>query len=268
MSLLGAGNVTIAELAEFERRLRELSAELQAKALANSELEPGDTIVTSGVPKLSGFTVTSTTSKIVLGWNRAPIADLKRYEVQVSTSDGFGDSDTFFTRETSWTYTAGTSGVTYFFRVRARNFIEEVGPWTTTTTSTSSTPKLTETVDIAPAAVSVQAAAFTAASVALTNGAWVEVQTVTLTTLTTDDVVIQGVITFVGGTAVGTFRMLRDGVVVFNPVQSMFGTQTTSLLFADTTPIAGETVYSVECNPNQAGKTCVDRGIYCSAFKR
>ncbi len=229
MSLLGAGNVTSAEQAEFERRMRELQTQIEDKAPANSQIDPATALlIGQGVPQVSGLTLVSKVGAVVIAWSAVPITDLKRYEVQIATDGAFTtDVVTRFTRETKWTWDEGTAGRIYFFRIRARNIAESVGVYSNVLNGESGE---VQTIDVAAAAITTTLIAPNAVNnvaTALTEGVIVisdtvnrtSLQSVTLTTTSTNAVLLFAGMLFNSTTAGASIHSPsitdKDDVVLF-----------------------------------------------------
>ena len=104
-------------------------------------------------PQVSGLTLTGRIGKIAVDWNAVQISDLKRYEIQVSTSPYFISPSTFYTRSTDFTYRTGVIGTTYYIRVRARNIAEATGEWSG---GLNTTTRQVATEDVSLAAITTE----------------------------------------------------------------------------------------------------------------
>lgn len=119
-----------ASQAELDRRFQELSDRIDQRALANPE---ATTPTRSGgiPPAPSGITLVSNPAPgtITVKWNAVSISDLRRYEIQVSTSADFTNASTFSSGATTFTYDEGLPLTTYYVRARTINTSNNPSAW-------------------------------------------------------------------------------------------------------------------------------------------
>jgi hypothetical protein len=68
---------------------------------------------------------------LVLSWNDVNIQDLRYYEVQISTTATFANPTTLKAQDVFRSWDGGTASTTYYARVRARNFANQAGNFST-----------------------------------------------------------------------------------------------------------------------------------------
>jgi hypothetical protein len=129
---------------DLSEALRRLQQEQDRNARANSGASLNDLSLAGGTPPMvTGLTLVSNIGGIHVSWTGSTITDLKTYQIQISTNAVFtSDVVTKETRETEYRWDEGTSGVTYYIRVRTENVPGNTGPWgarVNTTTGTVAT---------------------------------------------------------------------------------------------------------------------------------
>lgn len=116
---------------ELELRLRRIEVELEKRVKSNLDSDSDEQgRGRSQPPQITGFAVTGRTpGTVTMGWNASQIPDLRRYQIQFAENGGFSvNAQTFNTRDTSYTFSTastqdGSSGTTFFTRVRVQNSI-------------------------------------------------------------------------------------------------------------------------------------------------
>jgi len=104
-----------------------LNVEIDRRALSNPDVGVNETQRAGGrPPAVQGLTLgqSSSVGSIQIRWSPVPIADLRRYEVEVATDPDFTglvEGSPFTTTRTGFEFTEGGPGETFFFRVRAVN---------------------------------------------------------------------------------------------------------------------------------------------------
>lgn len=138
---------------ELRRQLRQLEAEIENRTPANVAAlgQQGLARIGSRPPTPTGVQATPATGRILLTWNAVNVADLMRYEVQISTNPGLGAAETFYTGNNFFTWEKAVSGTTYYLRVRAVNTAGVAGAYSNIV---STAPKIVTSVDAPIASVS------------------------------------------------------------------------------------------------------------------
>jgi hypothetical protein len=113
-------------------------------------------------PQVTGLALEQSPGAIEASWDAAPIGDLKRYEIHVSTSAAFVEPLLRTTNATQFTYEEGTASTDYYVRVRAVNNGNQAGDWSLTETAQ---PGAVTAADIADGSIT----AIKLASNAVTN---------------------------------------------------------------------------------------------------
>lgn len=117
-------------VAELRRQLRQVERELDSRLPANISLSGLTSIRAGGrPPRPSGLQAQALTGRILLTWNVVNIADLMRYEVQISTNAALGGATTFTTGNNFFTFQQVTTGTTYYMRVRVLNTAGTPSEW-------------------------------------------------------------------------------------------------------------------------------------------
>ena len=126
----------------------------------------------AGTPRLGQVPIVKTLSlaqspgAIEATWDSVGIDDLKRYEVQISTSVAFVSPTTFNVRDTQFLYEQGVAGTTYYFRVRAVNASEVEGPYSATGSASPGDIDTSELADNSVTEPKIASNAVTAAKIA------------------------------------------------------------------------------------------------------
>lgn len=133
-------------VAELRRQLKQIEAEIENRTPANVTAlgQSGLARIGTRPPTPTGVQATPATGRILLTWNAVNIADLMRYEVQISTNEALGAAETFYTANTFFTYEKAVSGTTYYLRVRAVNTAGTAGSYSNIV---STAPKLVTVAD-------------------------------------------------------------------------------------------------------------------------
>lgn len=118
------------------------------------------------VPIVKTLSLTQSPGAIEATWDDVGIDDLKRYEVQISTSAAFVSPTTFTVRDTQFLYEQGTASTTYYFRVRAVNSAEVEGPYSATASGAPGDIDTSELADLSVTTAKLANNAVTAAKIA------------------------------------------------------------------------------------------------------
>lgn len=131
---------------ELRRQLKQLEAEIENRTPANVAAlgQQGLARIGSRPPTPTGVQATPATGRILLTWNAVNVADLMRYEVQISTNEALGAAETFYTGNNFFTWEKAVSGTTYYLRVRAVNTAGVAGAYSNIV---STAPKLVTVAD-------------------------------------------------------------------------------------------------------------------------
>lgn len=154
---MGSG-LTVHDLDAINRRLTRVEDALYQLGLTSPDSSGGR--VGGRPPAISGLTLTAQVDRIRVEWNAVNIADLKRYEVQVSSAASMASPETFYTTTNHFTYEGGNQGATLtptlaiddtdlvlsgssgtgttkYIRVRVQNRSDRVSPWSGTLNTTT-----------------------------------------------------------------------------------------------------------------------------------
>ena len=143
---------------ELELRLRRIEAALEGKINSNEDSD-STSGSRSSVPQVTGLRVTGQTpGSVSIAWNPVAIPNLRRYQVEFSTSFSFATKQSFNENSTSYTFstaseTGGGGGTTFFARVRAVNTFGQTGPYSIVLNLTTGQA---QTEDLAPGSVTAE----------------------------------------------------------------------------------------------------------------
>jgi hypothetical protein len=180
----------------LERQLAELRARLERAAVANPELPVGTVTRSGGTPtRVSGLTPTLAPGQVVWSWNASNTADLRYYELQVSSDEGFEQDVTTYVTGLRTQATPLTAGTTYYARVRVVNQAGNPGGWSSVEDSLPGTVSTAELAENSASAIYEfeQASGFSTFSSGVAAGLWTGEETygpLTITVTTPSAVVI------------------------------------------------------------------------------
>lgn len=127
---------------ETDKRFLRLEEELTKKQDANAFASRTTANRTVEIPQVSGVSFdTNSVGALAIRWSPVATPNLKRYEVEISTTSAFvsGQTERFsVTGGTTYTYSGGDQDTTYFVRVRAVGAVgnrEVLGFWSSSLNS-------------------------------------------------------------------------------------------------------------------------------------
>jgi hypothetical protein len=136
--------------AEEKRRADVSRADRDTRAPAAETKIIGTSRAGQRPPKIKGLTLSTSPGAIEASWDAPPILDLKRFDVQISTSPAFVNPTTLTVRGLRVLFEDGVAGAVYYFRVRAVNSGETEGVFSNTA---SASPGDIDTAELADGSV-------------------------------------------------------------------------------------------------------------------
>ena len=151
--------IEVTDNLELESRLRRIEVALEKKSNTNDDSD-NQSRGKGAVPQVTGLRVIGQIpGGAQIGWNAVSISDLRRYELNFSTSFGFSENlQAFNEATTQYTFssasdTGGGGGATWFARVRAVNSSGQKGVWSVVLNLTTGQA---QTADLAAGSVTIE----------------------------------------------------------------------------------------------------------------
>lgn len=254
---------------DVELRLRNIENRLTYLRYANNEtglneLDPNnrprvaDQELTPPAP--TGLGLVANIETVTLTWNEVDFGNFQSYEVQFAKDTAFTDElETYVSKATQFTFTAGDVGTSYFSRVRAITNAGIAGPYSAildTSTGQVQTANLADdaitTVKITDDAATVTASAFTAGAITVNSTSDTTIQSVTYTSNGSPvQIVFFGFFQQTGGSpaATGTLKIKRGSTEISTAPTVAGGLDGGPRnIEAIDTPSAGSVTYNVTLN--------------------